>query len=498
MASAFERTFAFDKPKLDFEMNDKVKIDGRGRATVLKRTSSTTGDLYEVMIDGTEFTVTIRAERLTRWETESETEMRSSATNKNIPSNKRFIQIETEDIPNFVNQQSNRNTLSKTYYNLKLLETFLHQDNINEKRPIHQIAPIELCTLLCKFFLSVRKLDGSNYEPNSLRGFMSSYERYLRHKDYEYSLSSSPEFAKLRDVMKSKQRELKRQGLGNLAHKSEAITDEDIEKLWKCDQLGATTPESINNTLWFFTTVHFGMRSAEEHRNICWGDIKLDKDSQGQEFLEFVEWQTKTRTGENPRDVRKVKPKMWANSGNVDRCPIAVYKQYSLLRPLDFSNMEDPFYLATNTNQSSMKKNDQWFKRQPIGVNKLSTTMRRMSLNAGLPPNKKLTNHSARKHLVQKLSDNNVPPTEIMQITGHKNVQSVNNYSSLNENKHKQISRILSNQSTYQGQPNPYGQNSLCPNHIYSMTQHNTATRNVPRCFTFNVFWEHIWRYIQY
>ena len=68
MASAFERTFAFDKPKLDFEMNDKVKIDGRGRATVLKRTSSTTGDLYEVMIDGTEFTVTIRAERLTRWE----------------------------------------------------------------------------------------------------------------------------------------------------------------------------------------------------------------------------------------------------------------------------------------------------------------------------------------------------------------------------------------------------------------------------------------------
>ena len=154
----------------------------------------------------------------------------------------------------------------------------------------------------------------------------------------------------------SKQRELKRQGLGNLAHKSEAITDEDIEKLWECDQLGATTPESIINTLWFFTTVHFGMRSAEEHRNICWGDIKLDKDSQGQEFLEFVERQTKTRTGENPRDVKKVKPKMWANSGNVDRCPIAVYKQYSLLRPLDFSNMEDPFYLATNTNQSSMKK----------------------------------------------------------------------------------------------------------------------------------------------
>ena len=77
---------------------------------------------------------------------------------------------------------------------------------------------------------------------------MSSYVRHLLHKDYEYSLSSIPEFAKLRYVMKSKQRELKRQGLGNLAHKSEAITDEDIEKkLLECDQLGATAPESIIN-----------------------------------------------------------------------------------------------------------------------------------------------------------------------------------------------------------------------------------------------------------
>ena len=112
------------------------------------------------------------------------------------------------------------------------------------------------------------------------------------------------------------------------------------------------------------------------------------------------------------------------------------YKQYSLLRPSDFCKPEDPLYLATRTIQGSMKPTDQWFKRQPIGVNKISTIMKRMSINAGLPPNKKLSNHSARKHLVKKLSDNNIPPTEIMHITGHKNVQSVNSYSSLSE-KHK-------------------------------------------------------------
>ena len=113
--------------------------------------------------------------------------------------------------------------------------------------------------------------------------------------------------------------------------------------------------------------------------------------------------------------------------------------------------------------------------------------MKRMSVNAGLPPNKKLTNHSARKHMIQKLSDHNVPPTEIMQLSGHKKVESMNNYSDLSEKKHKNISKLMSNAtSTYQAQPNPYmyGQGSLCLNQFNPMAQHNqnlnnTATRTV-------------------
>lgn len=41
---------------------------------------------------------------------------------------------------------------------------------------------------------------------------------------------------------------------------------------------------------------------------------------------------------------------------------------------------------------------------------------------------KKIVNHSTRKHLVQKFVENNIPPNEIVQATGHKNVSSINNY----------------------------------------------------------------------
>ena len=54
------------------------------------------------------------------------------------------------------------------------------------------------------------------------------------------------------------------------------------------------------------------------------------------------------------------------------------------------------------------------------------------------------TYHSGRKTLVQKLHDNNVPPNQIVQITDHKNLQSINNYSSLKERQMENISKILS------------------------------------------------------
>ena len=82
-----------------------------------------------------------------------------------------------------------------------------------------------------------------------------------------------------------------------------------------------------------------------------------------------------------------------------------------------------------------------WFKEQPMEVNKLNNIMKDMTQAAGISGK---TNYSSRKTLVQKLQHNGVPPNQIIQITGHKNLQSVNNYSSLREKQMEGISRILS------------------------------------------------------
>ena len=62
-----------------------------------------------------------------------------------------------------------------------------------------------------------------------------------------------------------------------------------------------------------------------------------------------------------------------------------------------------------------------------MGVNKLNALLKTMAQKAELDTSN-LSNHNARKRMIQKLSEQNVPPTHIMQVSGNKNVQSINNY----------------------------------------------------------------------
>lgn len=57
---------------------------------------------------------------------------------------------------------------------------------------------------------------------------------------------------------------------------------------------------------------------------------------------------------------------------------------------------------------------------------------------------KSLTNTIVRKHLRQKLLDNNVPDTHAVLVIGHMNSQSLNNHRTLSNRQQHFMSRILS------------------------------------------------------
>jgi len=83
-----------------------------------------------------------------------------------------------------------------------------------------------------------------------------------------------------------------------------ALTSDELNTLYKKGLLGIRNPEALLNTLWLNSTKHFGLRGCKQHRDMCWGDVKLKEKADGKEYLEFNERQTKTRTSSDCRDGR--------------------------------------------------------------------------------------------------------------------------------------------------------------------------------------------------
>lgn len=125
--------------------------------------------------------------------------------------------------------------------------------------------------------------------------------------------------------------------------------------------LGTERPEALLNTLWLNNTTQFGLRGCKEHRDMCWGDVKLKKTSTGVEFLEYGERQTKTRLGDDTNDVRPIAPKMFSLP-NSDRCPVLTYKVFAEKRPTQMNFDEAPFYLAVNNIKTDSLDKKPWFK----------------------------------------------------------------------------------------------------------------------------------------
>ena len=83
--------------------------------------------------------------------------------------------------------------------------------------------------------------------------------------------------------------------------------EEDNQVLYEKDLLGSSTAAAISNTVWFNSVIHFGLLGCKEQREMCWGDVKLCQTSTGQESLEFNKRETKTRSGNDPRNARAIR-----------------------------------------------------------------------------------------------------------------------------------------------------------------------------------------------
>ena len=97
-----------------------------------------------------------------------------------------------------------------------------------------------------------------------------------------------------------------------------------------------------------------------------------------------------------------------------ERDLIAIYKLYAKTRPSEMSQDNAPFYVAVN-NCKNHDYSKPWIKKSAVGLNKLNSLLKTKAEKTGLEPNVK--NHSGRKTMIQTLTNNEIPATDIIQLS---------------------------------------------------------------------------------
>ena len=116
----------------------------------------------------------------------------------------RFVKQTKEYVQDFLLSEENKNTMSKTKRDVSLFHNYLK--TAGEYRQIELIPPNELNDFLSMFILSVRKTDGEEYEPATIRSMISSIDRHLKLKYYPTTIMSGDELFQTRNVLIKKQK----------------------------------------------------------------------------------------------------------------------------------------------------------------------------------------------------------------------------------------------------------------------------------------------------
>lgn len=207
--------------------------------------------------------------------------------------------------------------------------------------------------------------------------------------------------------------------------------------MWNRGILGSKTPSELLDTLVYLFGLNLALRAAQEHHNLrcgnpaCISQIQVQTSRTGKRFLRYTEDTSETRQGGLAH--RKLAPKVvnaYENAEQPKRCTVRLYEKYISHCP---KVRTDAFYLRPLKSPIS----NVWYGKQPVGINKLSTVVKRLCSAAGLEGYR--TSHSLRATAATRLYANEFDEQLIAETTGHRS-NSIRSYKGTNESQQEKVS----------------------------------------------------------
>jgi integrase len=277
----------------------------------------------------------------------------------------------------------------------------------------------DLADVLRKFYYAARSKDGQRYSKSAYKNIRAGLQRHLTSPPYkrEMNLMQDKDFQAANQVYNGYMVALREEGK-DISTNKEALLPGDIEKLYS--KVFADNPQGLQWRMFYEIGIHFGRRGREGLRELRKDSFVVRTDDEGLEYIQMAyNEKEKTKRGGNIREKEK-QAVMYAQPGDPN-CPVRHFKDLlSKLNPNCEALYQRPKIKCFD------KETGPWYDNCPVGVNTLSGMMKKMSQVGGL--SKGYTNHCLRKTCVTALNEAGYEAKDIMSMTGHKHVSSLEPY----------------------------------------------------------------------
>ncbi|XP_061230319.1 zinc finger MYM-type protein 2 isoform X3 [Neopsephotus bourkii] len=266
------------------------------------------------------------------------------------------------------------------------LEELKSTKSVKLKEDLLSHTSAELNYGLTHFVNEIRRPNGENYAPDSIYYLCLGIQEYLYGSNRKDNIFIDPIYQtfeqELNKILKSWQPSILPDG--------SIFSRVEEDYLWRIKQLGSHSPVALLNTLFYFNTKYFGLKTVEQHLRLSFGTVfrQWKKNPLTKESRACLRYQVsslcradnedKITTGKRKHEDDEPVFEQIENTSDPARCPVKMFECYLSKSPQNLNQRMDMFYLQPECTVST--ESPIWYTATSLDRNTLENMLVRVLL----------------------------------------------------------------------------------------------------------------------
>ncbi|XP_062423207.1 zinc finger MYM-type protein 2 isoform X4 [Rhea pennata] len=240
------------------------------------------------------------------------------------------------------------------------LEELKSTKSVKLKEDLLSHTSAELSYGLAHFVNEIRRPNGENYAPDSIYYLCLGIQEYLYGSNRKDNIFIDPIY----QMFEQELNKILRSWQPSILPDGSIFSRVEEDYLWRIKQLGSHSPVALLNTLFYFNTKYFGLKTVEQHLRLSFGTVfrQWKKNPLTMESKACLRYQVsslcradnedKITTGKRKHEDDEPIFEQIENTSDPARCPVKMFECYLSKSPQNLNQRTDLFYLQPDCSVS--------------------------------------------------------------------------------------------------------------------------------------------------